>query len=444
MSKMFMVVDIVTVGQMVGCKNSMHQYLYADRTASEYNALFLRLRTSEIELGRLTGEHCKAYNELTKSPVESQILIQSEDAFESTAQQLSSAIEMVSMLHVKLIDIMTRYQYRLSHSLKDMRMERRARLATDSVGSQTISLWTSVAKKRKPVFNIPTGPRGKHWSRIIEFVESVCDPIDGKFKLKDVSGKEIKPGPDTYITAGYYELEPVDGSSELVFVEKRYEIIPSGPVGKPLAGSVVSGSSVAAESSSPDPSRKRALDCASNTERSANFTIAVYQRDNHCLISKDTTSLEASHILAHSWWSKYEYRRAMLPDSVVEAVEYLDDNIDDVKNGLLLRRDLAAAFDNGDFSLQFQDGHYRVVSLTKQFESLDGLMLDENRRVRTTDPAGGSSTCQTPPWLSFTSNRVFSKIWLQVDRTTLISILMTTSIAQQLVVKLPTKAAIAM
>ena len=379
----------------------MHQYLYADRTASEYSALFLRLRMSEIELGRLTGEHCKAYNELTKSPGESQILIQSEDAFESTAQQLSSAIEMVSMLHVKLIDIMTRYQYRLSHSLKDMRMERRARLATDSVGSQTISLWTSVAKKKKPVFNIPTGPRGKHWSRIIEFVESVCDPIDGKFKLKDVSGKEIKPGPDTYITAGYYELEPVDGSSELVFVEKRYEIIPSGPVGKPLAGCVVSGSSVAAESSSPDPSRKRALDCASNTERSANFTIAVYQRDNHCLISKDTTSLEASHILAHSWWNPSENRRGILPDSVVAAVQLLHDKIDDVRNGLLLRTDLATAFDHGHFSLLLQDGHYRVVSLSLEFEKLDGLMLDENRRVTSNGYSWWQSKFPQPELVAF-------------------------------------------
>jgi hypothetical protein len=62
-------------------------------------------------------------------------------------------------------------------------------------------------------------------------------------------------------------------------------------------------------------------------------------------------------------------------------VQKLPDKIDDVRNGLLLRRDLATAFEHGDFSLQLEDGHYRVVALSQSFESLDGVMLDENHRV---------------------------------------------------------------
>ena len=62
----------------------------------------------------------------------------------------------------------------------------------------------------------------------------------------------------------------------------------------------------------------------------------------------------------------------------------LTDEIDDARNGLLLRGDLAKAFEHGHFSLQHEDGHYSVVALSQAFESLDGVMLglDENQRMR--------------------------------------------------------------
>jgi hypothetical protein len=72
----------------------------------------------------------------------------------------------------------------------------------------------------------------------------------------------------------------------------------------------------------------------------------------------------------------------LLPGSVVETVHRLQDKIEDVRNGLLLRRDLATALDQGQFPLQLKDGYYSVVALSRAFKSLDGvLMLDENQRV---------------------------------------------------------------
>ena len=91
----------------------------------------------------------------------------------------------------------------------------------------------------------------------------------------------------------------------------------------------------------------------------------------------------------------------ILPDSIVAAVQLLDDKIDDVRNGLLLRTDLATAFDHGHFSLLLQDGHYRVVSLSLEFEKLDGLMLDENRRVTSNGYSWWQSKFPQPELVAF-------------------------------------------
>jgi hypothetical protein len=112
-------------------------------------------------------------------------------------------------------------------------------------------------------------------------------------------------------------------------------------------------------------------------------------------------SLEATHILAHSWWNPSENRRGILPKSIVAAVQSLHDKIDDVRNGLLLRTDLATAFDHGHFSLQLQDGHYRVVSLSREFENLDGLILDENRRVKSDGYSWWQSKFPQPELVAF-------------------------------------------
>ena len=71
------------------------------------------------------------------------------------------------------------------------------------------------------VFRISTGSRGKLWSRILLFVESVCGPMHERFKLKDMSGNEMEAEPNTYVSPGHYALEPVDGNAALVFVEKK-------------------------------------------------------------------------------------------------------------------------------------------------------------------------------------------------------------------------------
>ncbi len=268
-----------------------------------------------------------------------------------------------------------------------------------NTGLSCIGLWSSLANEKKLIFTIPTGSRGKPWSRIQLFVESVCGPMHGRFKLKDMSGNEMKTEPNTYIPPGDYELNSVDGNTELVFVEKKCGIVPSGRrrVGTSLPSVVPSshdtasasgGGSGSLQSASPGfpkaGSKRKSDDTEDDSQRITscpNFITAVYQRDNHCVISKSSTNLEASYILAHSWWNNITERRAVLPASVVTAVQKLPDKINNVRNGLLLRKDLATAFDHGNSSLQLEDGHYRVVALSRAFESLDGVMLDENQRV---------------------------------------------------------------
>ena len=291
-----------------------------------------------------------------------------------------------------------------------------------NTGPSYVCLWSSLANEKKLMFTIPTSSRGKPWSRVQLFVESVCGPLRGRFKLKDMSGTEMKTEPNTCISPGDYTLDSVDGNAELVFVEKKCGIVPSGRVGTSLSCTVAStilpsshdtesasgGGSGSLQSVSPGipkaGSKRKSDDTEDDSQRNAlypNFITAVYQRDNHCVISKSSTNLEASHILAHSWWNNTTGRRAVLPASVATTVHTLRDKIDDVRNGLLLRGDLAKAFGHGDFSLQLEGGHYRVVALSQAFESLDGVMLDENQRVTRDGSSWWKSKLPHPALVAF-------------------------------------------
>jgi hypothetical protein len=132
---------------------------------------------------------------------------------ESTAQQLALVIESASQVRVKFIHTMTEHHELLSQSLgipKKMKQER----ATNSENT-AIDLWSFLANEENLIWTIPTGSRGKHWSRILLFVGSVCGLMHGKFSLKDMSANEVKAEWNTYIFPGDYVLEPVDGYAEL-------------------------------------------------------------------------------------------------------------------------------------------------------------------------------------------------------------------------------------
>ena len=95
-------------------------------------------------------------------------------------------------------------------------------------------------------------------------------------------------------------------------------------------------------------------DLESNS-RNPEFVAQVYQRDNHCVITKSFDTIEAEHILAHGWWAKFSLRRMVLPSDIIAKVYSLPAKIDDVRNGLMLRTDLAKGFEQGDYSLEILD-----------------------------------------------------------------------------------------
>ncbi|KAJ3344144.1 hypothetical protein HDU83_005394 [Entophlyctis luteolus] len=93
-------------------------------------------------------------------------------------------------------------------------------------------------------------------------------------------------------------------------------------------------------------------------------------------------SLEAAHIVAHSWWNDVPGRRDKLPSEIRAIISTFPDGIDNVKNGILLNRDLAGAFDEGKFGFVFQGGHFYAVAITTDILELDGTQMDENLRTR--------------------------------------------------------------
>ena len=314
--------------------------------------------------------------------------------YEAATQRLVASMEMVAKLHSKLIVILNDYKVETFHASMVKRMQNTAVLAELEAYWQ-INIWSSL-KKERLLFLIPTEARGKIWSRILLFVETVCGPLADNYALRDMAGNEVKPDLNTFISPGEYALEPVSGSPLLTIREKKYSIVPSGKVGNssgshssPAVGSPRTETAAGAGEPSlagvtgskrhRSPARIRTSE--SNT-RNTSFVKQVYQRDNHCVITKNCKDLEAAHILAHAWWNDSPDRRRALPENIIARVKCLANKIDDVRNGLLLSVDLAKAFDKGEFSLRMEGGHYRIVALDPTYENIDGLMLDENTRLR--------------------------------------------------------------
>jgi len=112
------------------------------------------------------------------------------------------------------------------------------------------------------------------------------------------------------------------------------------------------------------------------------FEKEVIARDNHCAVTKKYAGNQVSRILADSWWANLPNRRQRLPKEIVDVITALGNEINHVKNGILLHIDLAWAFDKGYFSFKFENGHYCVIAITPDYEEYDGIVVDENLRVR--------------------------------------------------------------
>jgi len=242
-----------------------------------------------------------------------------------------------------------------------------------------IVLWPSLPPKPsdKPLLTITCSAHGMPRARIVLFVESVCGPLEGNYKLKTPAGVEIIGDENTRISAGEYALVPDAEGPPLAFKFDPFPIIPSGRLS--TGGSQASGSSQPKRDGGGTKRSRQSssLDAEYENCRISNFKHAIYKRDNHCVITRNYSSVQASHILARAWWGRQD-----LPLEIVQIVQYLPDTIDNVQNGLLLRTDLSRAFDSGAISVECQGNHYRVIAITPEFEEYDGIMLDENTRIR--------------------------------------------------------------
>ncbi len=244
-----------------------------------------------------------------------------------------------------------------------------------------IVLLPSLLPSDKPVLSIRCSARGLPRARIVSFVESVCGPLEGNYKLRSLAGVEIISDETTWISPGSYALVPETERPPLAFKFQAYPIISSGRLS--TGGSQASSSSQPTGDGGVGVKRGRASlssDAEDKNCRNSNFKHELYKRDNHCVISRDYETLQASHILADAWWGPE--RRQILPSEIVDIVQYLPDTIDSVQNGLLLRNDLAQAFDEGKISVQYQGNHYRVIAISPVYEEYDGRLLDENTRIR--------------------------------------------------------------
>ena len=343
--------------------------------------LWTQLNEQDDAEKALSAEQAKADRDLPRSLKN----------YEAATHRLVASMEKVAKLHSKLIAILNDYKVVTFHTSMAKRLQN-TEVHTELEANLQINIWSSV-KREQLLFLIQNGDRGKIWSRILLFVETVCGPLADNYALRDMARNEVKPDLNTFISPGEYALEPVGESPLLTIREKKYRIVPSGKAGNsssshssPAVGSP--RTEMAAGAAEPSPAgitsskRHRSLTESESNTRNTRFVTQVYQRDNHCVISKYCNNLEAVHILAHDWWNDSPDCRGALPDNIIAKVKCLRDKVDDVRNGLLLNVDLAKAFEKGEFSLRMEGGLYRVVAFDPRYEDIDGLMLDENTRLR--------------------------------------------------------------
>jgi hypothetical protein len=362
-----------------------------------------------------------AYTELpSESSGEPPVLAADAD---SVVEKIFDAMDLVTKLNSQRENIFKTYKSFLLHELtlgRSIRIENTEQTQTLRSGNFQISIWTSLTKESR-LFRIPVKNGGRLWSHILLFVESVCGPITGTFALKDMQGRDVISSIDDYVRPGDYALVPISGTVSLRINETRFPIVPCGSMHSSRSPSaaqsaVASTTDSDAGLASTSPVKKRRIESDADSEkvnRKSTFTTKLYQRDNHCVITRDCLSLEGAHILAHAWWTPADNRRHCLPKEIINAVKDFHDEIDDVCNGLLLRTDLTRSFDSGYFSLQLDEEkqHYRVVSLHPLCDELNGIIIDENTRLRSDGQTWWGGNFPSPVLVAFhLKNSVFANL----------------------------------
>jgi hypothetical protein len=240
-------------------------------------------------------------------------------------------------------------------------------------------------EKTNLILRRPCDKSGRKWVSLLAMLQAICKPFSAEeYFVKRFPTKEIVPlSGDMLIKPGSYCLVPMNGADTLEWGYNPQPIIPSAKSSVPSSPTTYASGSKKRQRN--EDENNVLMDAESITtialgkvERTARFRERLLQRDNHCCISRVSRGLEASHIVANSWWDSS--RRHFLPEDVVDAIYSLEYSIDSVRNGLLLQRNVASDFDAGDFSLRYDRGHYFVVSLSPRYSHLEGTQMDENLR----------------------------------------------------------------
>ncbi|ORY47648.1 hypothetical protein BCR33DRAFT_75912 [Rhizoclosmatium globosum] len=235
------------------------------------------------------------------------------------------------------------------------------------------------------LISVPSRPLGRPWNRVLLFLQVVC----GNFDTTDytlhhkVSGALATFPLDDYsnlLLPGSYYILPNHGDHLTMSptVQKSgLNIARKFSVGDSFGRSQPNNSRVEELSNEDDEST-----VDGETQSSSRFRERVIARDNHCVVTRNYSSLEAVHILSHSVRHEGSNREDLLPVNLKNIVSSLDGGIDNIRNGILLRKDLASAFDEGKFSFVFRDEHFYFIAITTDYMDYDGIQLDENLRDR--------------------------------------------------------------
>jgi hypothetical protein len=343
--------------------------------------LWTRLGTSLFELGRVSEELWAHGNTLGHTKVEELYALPSD---------LSSAALKIKVEYYEARLKRLQTQCTLSAASQQARPQQAGVTIVSRVfqaDTTYIILWQSLAKG-KALLSICSSPNGKRWCSVVCLVESVYGALQGNYQLKDMSGKDIELGMDTFLMPGDYALVPVGDTPLLMTEFERFRIVP---------GKNKLRTTSAEQSSDSDslPGKRKSPSQASSSSicREGTFRTALLRRDNHCVVSRAYDSVQACNILACEWWDDKPDRRDILPDDIKRKVMSWPDQIDNIRNGILLSTQLAALFDEGKFSLAFVDGQYRVISLYPSLDKYDWQPLDVNMRKRDDESTWWEAAC---------------------------------------------------
>ncbi|KAI9348146.1 hypothetical protein BDR26DRAFT_854046, partial [Obelidium mucronatum] len=242
------------------------------------------------------------------------------------------------------------------------------------------------------VISVPTREQGRPWHRILLFLQTLCGNFDmSKYSLKakatmelvDLSHDSIMILPGDYVThPNGSESEDLKAQGYAFPIVPTYSRLKRKTTGSPLNSSPSPTKKTAVSSPDDEDNESVITEVTEANNQGSTFREKILTRDNHCVVTRDYSVVKAAYILSHSWWLNSNQQKPPLPVEIRNVIASLDEGINNISNGILLRADLADAFDDGKFSFVFRNGHFYFVAITTDFLALDGIQVDENLRPR--------------------------------------------------------------